>query len=185
MARSVAQKDWFEIVAPDIFDNEKVSETPSDRKEKVDGRTVKVNLKDLVPTSSKYYMDVFLQVKDVEGNKAHTELVGQKTSKEYVSKMVRRRSDRIDKVMDVDTKDGKKVRVKIIASTLNNTHGSTKKAIKEKMDEIIEDNASSSSYVEFMNAIFQNEIQRELNDKCKKIYPLRSVEFRKTELLEN
>lgn len=185
MARSVAQKDWYEIIAPDIFDNEKVSETPSDKKEKVDGRTIKVNLKDLVPTSNKYYMDVFLKVNEVEGNKAQTELVGHKTSKEYVSKMVKRRSDRIDKVMDVDMKDGKKVRIKIIASTLNNTHTSTKKAIKEKIDEIIQDEASSSTYVEFMNDIFQNQIQRNLNDSCKKIYPLRSIEFRKTELLEN
>ncbi len=185
MAKSVAQKNWYEIVAPEIFDKAKISETPSDKEDKVLQRTVKVGLKDLVPTSNKYYMDVFLQVTKVEGNKAHTKLVGHKTSKEYVSKMVRRRSDRIDRVIDVNTKDNKKVRAKVIAATLNNTTSDTKKALRKKIKEIVEDEASSNRHVDFMNKIFQDEIQQRLKEECKKIYPLKTIEFRKTELLEN
>ncbi len=183
MAKSVAQKDWYEIIAPDMFDKSKITETPSDRKEKIEKRTIKVGLKDLVPTSNKYYMDVFLQVKEIEGKKAHTELVGLSTSKEYVSKLVRRRSDRIDQVMNVKTKDGKKVKVKIMAVTINNTTTSTKKSIRKKIKEIVEEKASKNDYADFMNAVFQDEIQRELKDVCKKIYPLKKIEFRKTELL--
>ena len=185
MAKSVAQKNWYEIIAPDVFDKAKISETPSDREEKVLNRTVKVGLKELVPTSNKYYMDVFLQIYNIEGNKAHTKLKGHKTSKEYVSKMVRRRSDRIDKVMDVKTKDNKKVRVKIIAATINNTTSITKKSIRKKIEEIVREEASKNRFVDFMNSIFQNEIQQRLEENCKKIYPLKTIEFRKTELIEN
>lgn len=184
MAKSVLQKNWYEIVAPDVFDNEVISETPAEEGDSVIGRTVKISLNSLMPTSNKYYMDVFLKVRDIDGKKARTELVGHKTSKEYVSKMVRRRSDRIDHVFDVDTSDGKTVRVKLIGATLNKTHSSARTGIRDAMEDVVEEYASDSSFGRFMEQIFQNEIQRDLKDRCNKVYPLRSVEFRKTELLE-
>jgi small subunit ribosomal protein S3Ae len=184
MAKSVIQKDWYELVAPDIFDNEVVAETPADKERKVDNRTVKVNLKDVMPASDKYYMDVYLQVKNIDGKKAKTELVGHDTSKEYISKMVRRHTDRIDHVVDVETKDDQRVRVKLVGTTIKNTHSSAKTDIRKRMEEIVEDHASKKDFDDFMRDIFQNEIQNEINEECKKIYPLRTIEFRKTERLD-
>lgn len=183
MAKAVMNKNWFEIVAPDVFDNETVSETPAEKDTDVLDRTVKVSLNDLMPSSDKYYMDVFLQVRTVDGKKAKTELTGHTTSKEFVSKMVRRRSDRIDQVTDVTTSDDRSVRVKLIAGTIKNTNSAAKTSIRKKMDEMVEEKAAKMDYDEFMRAIFQGELQQEINDACSKIYPLRSVEFRKTELL--
>ncbi|MDY6771203.1 MAG: hypothetical protein SV186_04585 [Candidatus Nanohaloarchaea archaeon] len=184
MAQSVIQKDWYELVAPDLFDNEVVAETPADKSAKVDNRTVKVNLKDLMPASDKYYMDVYLQVKSVDGNKAKTELVGHDTSKEYISKMVQRGTDRIDHVVDVETKDGQTVRVKLIGTTIKNTHSSAKTDIRKRMEELVTDHASKKNTDDFMRDIFQNEVQKKVNEECKEIYPLRTVEIRKTEILE-
>lgn len=183
MAKAVMKKNWFEIIAPDVFDNETVSETPAEKDHDVLERTVKVGLKDLMPSSDKYYMDVTLQVREVDGKKAKTELVGHTTSKEFVSKMVRRRSDRIDQVSDVTTKDDRRVRVKLIASTIKNTNSAAKTSIRKKMDELVHEKAEKKDYDDFMRSIFQGEFQEEVNDACSTIYPLRSVEFRKTELL--
>ncbi|MDY6777561.1 MAG: hypothetical protein SVU32_02775 [Candidatus Nanohaloarchaea archaeon] len=185
MAKSMMQKNWYELVAPDIFDNETVSETPAEKADKVVNRTVKVNLKELMPSSDKYYMDVFLQVTDVDGKKAKTELIGHDTSKEYISKMVSRRSDRIDRVIDAETQDGKEVRFKLVATTIQKTHSSAKTEIRKRMGEIVEEKAEDTDFEDLMEQIFQNEVQKEINEACQEIYPLRTVEFRKTELLEN
>jgi len=182
MAQSVMQKNWFEIIAPDIFDNEKVAETPAEKGAKVEDRQLKLGLKDVMPSSNKYYMDVFLQVDRVDGKKAKTELAGHTTSKEYVSKMVRRRSDRIDQVADVETKDGRTVRVKMIAITIRKTNSGAKTDIRKKMEEIAREQASKKNFDQFMRDIFQDELQQEIDQACKKIYPLRTVEFLKTEL---
>ncbi|MCJ7428800.1 MAG: hypothetical protein MUP66_00245 [Candidatus Nanohaloarchaeota archaeon QJJ-5] len=185
MAKSVIQKDWYEIIAPDVFDNEKVAETPADKEQKLHDRRVKVNLQDLMPSSDKYYMDVYLQVKDVEGNKAKAVLAGHDTSKEYISKMVRRQTDRIDQVVDVETSDGREVRVKLIATTINKTTSAAKTEIRKQMEEIVTEQAQDRDFQTFMQDMFQNELQSELNDACKKIYPLKTVEFRKTEVTPN
>lgn len=185
MAKSVIQKDWYEIIAPDVFDNEKVAETPADKEQKVHNRRVKVNLQDLMPASDKYYMDIYLQVKDVDGNKAKAVLAGHDTSKEYISKMVRRQTDRIDQVVDVETSDGREVRVKMIATTINKTTSAAKTEIRKRMEGIVTEQAENRDFQTFMQDMFQNELQKELNESCKKIYPLKTVEFRKTEVKPN
>jgi small subunit ribosomal protein S3Ae len=182
MAKSVLRKTWYEIVAPDVFDNETVADTPAEEAEMVDGRQVKVNLKDLMPTSDKYYMDVFLQVQDVEGEKARTELAGHTTSSEYISKMISRRSNRLDWVGDAETADGKEVRVKVVATTIRKTQSAQVSRLRKRVGELVEDAAADMKFDAFMEAVFQDEIQQHIKDDVKEIYPLRDLEIRKTEV---
>lgn len=182
MAKTVLRKNWYEIVAPDVFDNETVAETPAEEQDLVTGRTVKVNLKDLLPTSGKYYMDVFLQVNDVEGDKAHTALVGHETSHEYISRMISRQSDRIDYVGDVETRDGTTVRVKVVATTIKRTKSAKIDAVRATIDEAVKDYAAEHTFDELMLAIFQNDFQQVLKDEARQIYPIRDLEVRKTEV---
>lgn len=181
--KSVIRKDWYDIIAPDIFGAKKVSETPADEAAKVEGRQVKVNLKDLMPDSGKYYIDVFLKVTDVSGNKARTELVGHKCSREYLSRLVRKHSTRIDYIEDFETKDNKKIRVKLIITTLGKCKSSVKKEVRNKAGELVQEEVEENDFNEFMQSIFENKIQRTINDKVKTTYPLKSVEFRKVEVL--
>lgn len=182
MAKSVLQKNWYDLVAPDIFDNEEVGQTPAEKDSMVGNRQIKVSLQDVMPSSDKYYMDVFLQVKDIDGNKAKTELVGHEVSKEYISKMINRRTDRIDHVFDVEAKDGGDIKVKLVAVTIKKANSSAITSIRNKMEELVDEKASKLGTEEFMEQIFNNEMQREINSECKKIYPLKTVEFRKTEI---
>jgi ribosomal protein S3AE len=74
MAKAVLQKNWYEVQAPDIFDEDTVTETPAEKDSQVVGRTVKEGLNDLLEQSDKYYADVTLKVTEVEGNKAFTRI---------------------------------------------------------------------------------------------------------------
>lgn len=170
------------MVAPAIFDNETVADTPAEDASLVEGRRVKVNLKELMPTSSKYYMDVYLQVTDVEGKKAHTQLVGHDTASEYVSKMVGRRSNRLDYVGDVQTNDGETVRVKVVATTIRKTKSAKISRLRKRIGEVIEEDAANKSFDQFMESIFQDDLQQKVKSAAKEIYPLRDLEIRKTEL---
>ncbi|MDY6788763.1 MAG: 40S ribosomal protein S3a/S1 [Candidatus Nanohaloarchaea archaeon] len=184
MAQSLAQKKWFDVVAPKLFDKEKISETPAESAEQVEGRTVRIGLKELMPSSNKYYMNVTLQVERVDGKKAKTRFVGHQASKEYVSKLVSRRTDRIDHVVDVETEDGEEVRVKLIGVAMNKASSSAKTGIRKKMEEIVEEKASEQSLNSFAKSIFKNQIQKEIAKRCNKVTPLKSVEIRKTEVKE-
>lgn len=182
MAKAVMRKDWYEVVAPELFGNDVVAQTPAEEPELLDGRTVKVNLKDLMPTSSKYYMDIYLQVTDVDGSKAKTRVAGHDTSREYISKMVGRRSNRLDYVGDVTTKDDVNVRVKIVATTIRKTKSAKISRLRKRIGDLVEDEAADRSFDDLMEAIFQDELQQELKEDVKEIYPLRDLEIRKTEV---
>jgi len=182
MAKAVLQKNWFNVQAPDIFDDDEVTETPAEKASQVKGRTVKEGLNELLDESSKYYMDVTLKVTEVEGNKAFTEIQGAECSSEFVSRMVSKRSDRFDMVHDVTTEDDREVRVKVVGATLRKTSSSTLKAVRKELQTILDEKAENQMYNEFMENIFTDNIQEEMREKSEEIYPFRELEIRKTEL---
>lgn len=183
MAKAVIQKNWYEIQAPEIFNVDELSETPAEKDSQVIGRKIKEDLTELMDGTSKYYMDVSLKVTDVEGNKAFTEIDGMECSKEYVSRMIRKRSDRMDLVHDTTTKDDRKVRVKLIGATVNNTSSRTLSNVRNRLKEMIDEQAGEQNYHEFMKAIFQDQLQKDLREAASEVYPFREFEVRKTELL--
>jgi len=184
MAKAVIQKNWYELQLPDVFTEDEVGETPAEKDSQVIGRVVKEDLTELLDDADKYYVDVELKVTDVEGNKAFTEIEGMECSSEFVSRMIRKRSNRLDLVEDFQTKDDRTVRVKIVGATVKKTSSKTLSDVRNEMSDMLEEKASEQSYEEFMENIFLDNIQQELRDKVNKIYPFRELEVRKTELLE-
>lgn len=182
MAKAVLQKNWYEVQAPEIFDEEVITETPAEKESQVVGRTVKESLNDLMDQSDKYYADVTLKVTEVEGNKAFTEISEMSVSSEFVSRMIRTDTDRFDLVEDFETTDGETVRVKVVGATLRKASGKQHKAVRKEISEVIEENASNQTYEEFMENVFTDKVQEEFRDRAEKIYPFRELEIRKTEL---
>ncbi|MFB6204045.1 MAG: hypothetical protein ABEJ75_00195 [Candidatus Nanohaloarchaea archaeon] len=184
MAKALIQKNWYEIQAPDIFSVDTIAETPAERESQVVGRTVKEGLDELMDGASKYYVDVELQVTEVEGNKAFSEIRGMSCSSEFVSRIVRKRSDRFDLVHDTETDDGRTVRVKLVGATLRKTSSETLSSVRHELSDLIDERASEQAYQEFMENIFMDELQKEMRDLANEIYPFRELEVRKTELLD-
>lgn len=184
MAKAVTQKNWYEIQAPEIFNVDKVGETPAEKDSQVIGRTISHDLTGIMDGTDKYYVDISLKVTDVEGNKAFTEIAGMECSKEFVSRMIRKRSDRMDLVYDTETQDNRKVRVKVVGATVNNTSSKTLQAARQEIKDVIDENAEDLDYEGFMESIFTDELQEEIRDRANQIYPFRELEVRKTELLE-
>lgn len=182
MAKAVIQKNWYEIQVPDIFDAEEITETPAEKDSQVIGRTVKENLTELMEDSGKYYVDVSFKVTEVEGNKAFTEIDGMECSSEYVSRMIRKRSKRLDLVEDFETDDEREVRIKVVGATVKKTSTNTLKDARKVIKEILEEKSSEQTYNELMENIFVDNIQEELREEVNKIYPFRDLEIRKTEL---
>jgi ribosomal protein S3AE len=184
MAKAVLQKNWYNVQAPSIFDEDEVAETPAEKESQVVGRRVREGLNDLMDSTDKYYADVTLKVTDVEGNKAFTEIDEMSVSSEYVSRMVREGSDRFDYVYDLDTADDRRVRIKFVGATLRRTSSKKLTAVRNKIKEILEEKGEEQSYEEIMENIFTDNLQDEIRDEVDTIYPFRQLEIRKTELLE-
>jgi len=184
MAKAVIQKNWYEIQAPEVFDKDVITETPAEKDSQVVGRRLSEDLSELLESTDKYYVDVTLKITDVEGSKAFAEIDGMECSSEFVSRMIRKRSDRMDLVHDTETSDDRKVRVKLVGATISNTSSKTLRDVRNKLKEIIDEEAGATEYQDFMKMIFQDRLQQELREEAEDIYPFKDLEVRKTELLE-
>ena len=185
MAKKKAKikKSWYKLMAPSIFNNIEVSETLTDDISKLNNRKMKIELRKLMPNTDKNYANVFLQVKKIEGDQAQTVLYGHDCAREYIYRLSRKGTDRLDVIEDVKTKDGARVRVKAVAITLRKTETATKKDVGAKIREIIQKEATSKDFDKFMHEIFLNGLQKKILKAVKTIYPLRVLEIRKTEVL--
>lgn len=178
------KKTWYEIVAPTIFGSGIIGETLAADSRQLVGRTMDVSLMDISRNYSKFYVKVRLKIDSVEGGKARTKLVGHDVMRERVYRMVQRHGRRVDAIQDVVTKDGAKLRVKTVFMLIKRVGVSTKDATRKLAVELIDEAAKKSTFEEFMNAVIAGDLQHSMKKACSKVYPVGSIEIRRTELIE-
>ncbi len=175
------KKQWYEIMAPDMFGGKAIGETLAADPRKLMGRKMNVSLVEISRDYSKFYFKVSIKIEKIEENKAFTKLVGHECLRERVYRMVQRHGRRVDVIQDVKTKDGEKIRVKTVFMLLRRVGKSTKDAARKTAKDIIDDFAKKQTSEEFINSIIAGDIQHKVKKESNKIYPIGSVEIRKTE----
>ena len=178
------RKQWYEIIAPEIFDSKIVGETLAADPRQLVGRVIDVSLIDVSSNYSKFYVKVRLQITNIDGNKAVTKLVGHECMRERVYRMVQRHGRRVDAIQDVTTKDGIHLRVKTVFMLIKRVGASTKDATRKLMRILIEEAATKSNFDDFMNAIISGDLQHKVRKECSKVYPIGGIEIRRTELVK-
>ena len=177
-------KEWYSLIAPQMFGKVKLAETLSDNSNKVLGRTVEVSLQQLTNDIAKSHVKLRFKVVDVKGLEAQTAFIGHSTTTDYVKRMARKHKSKMDGVFDVKTKDGKRIRVKPSAYTGKRLQASQKKIIRSIMKDVITTLANNSTLDEFVKAMLDGEIGKQAYKLSKPIYPVKRVEIHKSELLE-
>lgn len=176
-------KKKYKILAPESFGSREIGITFANDESSLIGRTVVVSLSDLNGEYAKaYYRIKFRIVKATEGE-AKTEFAGQYIIQEYIKSLVRKRSTRVDAVVDVVTKDNAKLRLKFIAIGLSRMQNSQRTAIRKKIAEIAKENAKNKELDELIKELIFGKLISAMHRDCNKIYPLKKLELRATELL--
>ena len=177
------KKQWYDIIAPKMFGEKVVGETMAVEPKQLIGRTLEVNLIEMIQDYSKFYIKMKLRIDRIEGQKAFTKLVGHDTMTERVYRMVQRHGRRVDVVQDLATKDGVKVRVKTVFVMLKRVGTSmkdaTRKVAKEAVDEVLKD----CTFEDLVEMVISGELASIVRKACNKVYPVASIEIRKTEVL--
>ncbi|MCY0867896.1 MAG: 30S ribosomal protein S3ae [Desulfurococcus sp.] len=176
-------KKWYDVVVPQSLGGIVVATTPADTPEKLIGRVVETTLYDITGDITQVHVKLYFQVTSVEGNKALTRFKGHELARDYIKSLVRRKSSKIQGIVDVTTKDGYKLRVTIIALTSYRCKTTQKKAIRKIMREYILKKASELTLDEFLQEILSYKISSEIAELARKIYPIRRVEVYKSKLL--
>ena len=178
------KKQWYEIISPKMFGSKVLGETLSIDQKYVQDRVIEITLMELSKDYSKFYLKPRFKVNKVEGNKAHTLFIGHTIMRERVSRMVQRRARKVDVVIDSETKDGVKIRLKSIVILLRRVGTSVKDSCRAKSKELIKKTIEENTLENLIKLIINGEIANNVKKQCKKISPIRDVEITKSELLK-
>lgn len=175
-------KNWYQILAPTLFDSAPVSETLSDKPNNLIGRITEVSLRDITNDFRKTHIKLFFKIDKIQDGNAHTQFNGHTLTSDYLRRMIRRRKSRVDGVYDIETRDGAYLRVKPFAITEKRIQNSQKKLIRNVMKETITKEGKTKTLNEFLRDTLEGKTGSAIYKNCKKFYPVKRVEIYKTEL---
>ena len=176
-------KDWYTVMSPPYFGNVELGSLPADEPSKLIGRTIDSTLYEITNDFAHQYLKMYFQITDVEGKTAKTIFRGHEYSRDYLRSLVRRRTTRVDSMLNVTTKDGYEVRVAVAAFTLARIRTSQEHAIRAVIKRIVEEKAKELSFDQFAQEVVLGKIASDIYNEAKKISPLRHVGIRKSKLV--
>jgi len=176
-------KEWYKLLAPDMFSRMMLGETPADSPDGIMGRTAVATVQDLTGDFSKMHVKLKFKVHDVRGYDAYTIFAGHDLTSDYVRRLTRRKRTKTDVVADVTTKDGWEVRIKPMAVSEQRIQASQETAIRNIMQEELKRVASEVTIGELVRMIIMGELARKISDASKIIVPIKRIEVRKSEVI--
>lgn len=176
-------KKKYRIVAPESFGNKEIGVTFASDEASLIGRTITVSLSELDGEYAKAHYRIKFRIIKATESEAKTEFAGQYIVQEYIRSLVRKRSTRVDAVVDVMTKDNLRVRLKFLAIGLSRMQKMQRTAIRKKLEELAKENAGKRTFDELMKELIFGRLLSAMHRDCNKFYPLKKLELRATELL--
>jgi small subunit ribosomal protein S3Ae len=176
-------KSWYMVVAPSFFGNVELGAIPAQEEKQLIGRVIEATLYDITSDFSHHYLKMFFQVNEIDGKNAKTLFKGHEYSRDFLRSLVRRRTTKVDALINLVTKDGYKLRIAVSALTLSRIKTSQEKIIRQIMEKIIKEKAATLSLDQFVQEMVLGKIASDIYNQAKLVAPLRHVGIRKSKLL--
>lgn len=181
-AESRKAKQWYKVIGPEMFGRTPVGETISNDPSRIVGRVIETTLGELTNNFSKQNTKLKFRVDRVAGDSAYTKFVGHEMTTDYIRSLVKRRTSRIDSIVDVTTTDGYQVRVKPSCFTVKRARANQVKSIRELSKQVVLARAVGLDLNQLIQEVVLGKLSLDIYKEAKAVYPLRRVEVRKTEI---
>ena len=178
------KKQWYEIVAPKMFGEKVVGETPAVEPKHLVGRKIELSMLELGKDYTNFYVKVWFQVDHVDGTRAYTKFVGHDIMKDRIYRMIQRHMRRVDCIQDVTTKDGVKLRIKTVFTLIRRVNTAIKGAVRRKCHETMEKIAAETSFDDLAKMIVSGKLSANVRKELTKIYPVNALEVRRSEVFQ-
>ncbi len=176
-------KTWFKVLAPPAFNSAVIAETLSDEGEKLLQRTVETNLQELTGDMKLMHVKLYFQVSEVVDQSAKTAFVGHHMTSDYIRRLTRRGNSKIPLILDLQTKDGSRVRVKPFAITDRRCQTTQAQEIRRIMGRMLTESAEKNTLSGFLQDILVGDLNGRMYKEARKIHPVRRIEIAKSEML--
>ena len=178
------EKRWVNVNAPDSFNNVPIAYVPITDDENASGRVIEITLFDILKGDpSQHQYKLYFQINKVDGENASTIFKRFEYSKEFLRSLVRRGSSKINFIIDIKTKDGYVIRVKIIALTHRPLNTSRKHALRIIARDVINNTVPEMTIDQFVQATCYSKINSDIMAAFKRVIKVRHVGLEKVKLI--
>lgn len=178
------EKVWYQILAPDYFDNKEIGTTPAGNADLLIGRTVQPTLYDLTGDFEKIHVKLRFKILEVAGQQAKTTFYGHEWSSDYLRGLVRRGTSRIDWIGPILTKDDYLMRISVIVFTITRAKSSHEHAVRKAVEKVIRSHAKKHIFDELVQKVILGDLATDVFEAVRKIIPVRECEIRKSKVLK-
>ncbi|MCX6778532.1 MAG: hypothetical protein NT157_06685 [Candidatus Micrarchaeota archaeon] len=175
-------KQWYTLYAPPMFDSMEFGTVPTSEERSLVNRKISIALSELDGELSHSYISLKFRISEVKGKAAYTMLVGHEVSRGYLRTLVRRGRNIIYLVSDVETKDGVKVRCKLVAYTSFKVRGPARTAIRKELAAELAERSKEMNFQDLEQEFLFGRFSARAFKRVKKIAPTRRIEVMKTEV---
>jgi small subunit ribosomal protein S3Ae len=177
------EKKWYRVMAPSQLGGKEIAMTVGVGPEELKERTVEIPVSDFSGNFKKSNAKLKFKIVDCIGTKCSTIFVGHSVNDDYIRRMVRRRKERIDIVQGVKTTDGYEFVLKVVAISDSKLTAAKSVELRSAITREIIEKTKNMDYFEFVRFVIEDESVVEMVAGVKEIYPLKKLEFRKSELI--
>jgi small subunit ribosomal protein S3Ae len=177
-------KSWYTILSPNYFGNVELGTVPADEPSKLMGRIIDSTLYDITNDFQHQYLKMYFQVVEVDEKTAKTVFKGHEYSRDYLRSLVRRRTTRVDSLINIMTKDEYKLRLSVSVFTLSRIKTTQENMMRKIMTRIIQEKSKTLAFDQFVQEVVLGKIASDIYNEAKKIAPIRHVGIRKSKLLQ-
>jgi len=179
----VKKKKWVPILAPKIFNEQRIGESYVAAAEDLVGRKVTVSLMTLTGEPQKQTISIAFKINKITNGTATTDIVGYKMLPVAAKKLVRRRRNKIDDSFIVETSDKKAIRIKPLVATRGKTTGSVLTSMRKLCRAFLAKTISSMKFEDIIRNVVQKKIQHSLIQQLRRLHPIGACEIRQLELI--
>jgi small subunit ribosomal protein S3Ae len=177
-------KAWYKVLSPSYFGGVELSMVPADEPSKLMGRIIDSTLYDITNDFQHQYLKMYFQVVEVDEKTAKTVFKGHEYSRDFLRSLVRRRTTRVDNLIDITTKDKYKLRLSVSVFTLSRIKTSQENSMRKLMLRIIKEKSEALTFDQFVQEVVLGKIASDIYNEAKKIAPIRHVGIRKSKLIK-
>ncbi|MBJ28735.1 MAG: hypothetical protein CMB61_01580 [Euryarchaeota archaeon] len=179
-------KRWYSIRAPrNPWSFKVIGETLAEEETMLLGRPYEIMQNELDGDFTKMHVKIKFRVKEVVGNDALTEFVGHDVMKDFVRRQIRRDRGKIDDTIDVVTDDGFFIRIKPFIVTRSRVKASQKQETRSTARNVVIQFCSKSTWISVQKALMDGSLEETVTKEITKIQPVRSVFFRRSQLIQD
>ncbi|MFH0987185.1 MAG: hypothetical protein V1911_04030 [Candidatus Micrarchaeota archaeon] len=179
------KKEWYTIMSPKCFEERDIGDTPADDESKIMDRQINVPLRDITGKMGHQFVKIMLKPESIKGKTIYTRVVGLEITPEQLRRNIRRRRSIAKCVVDVVSKDGKKIRTTGYGFTAMKVDTTRKDQVRAAIRRGIEAEGSANTFEAFIQKCAYGIVPTEMLKTVKKICPVKRIEISKCVLLEN